>query len=1045
MEPLKNIFSRGPLSNWKNLDQSQKGNFTNPVWTALFDYEASCKDELTLRKGDLVEVLSLDSEISGDEGWWAGKVNNKVGIFPSNYGSFKPSGYGKLPGSGVVGELSPAVVGDFEPEQVDFRELSLEEVIGVGGFGKVYRGTWRGELVAVKAARQDPDEDISVTAQNVRQEARLFAMLTHPNIIALQGVCLQEPNLCLIMEYASGGPLSRALAGRRIPPHVLVNWAVQIARGMLYLHNEAIVPVIHRDLKSNNILLAQPIENECMEGLTLKITDFGLAREWHKTTKMSTAGTYAWMAPEVIKSSTFSKGSDVWSYGVLLWELLTGEAPYRGIDGLAVAYGVAVNKLTLPIPSTCPEPFAQLMSECWDQDPHRRPNFGSILAQLTALEQQVKEEMPQDSFHSLQEDWKLEIQDMFDELRAKEKELRCREEELKRAALEQKSHEEFLRQREQQLAQWEQDVFERELSLLILHLNHNQEKPNVKKRKGTFKKHKLKSKNGEKISMPQDFIHKITVQASPGLEKRRNSPDLGSGSSPSFGPRFRAIQLSPSDSSRAFGLSPVWPLEAPSLKQANGDLRLSPHWRPQSPKSPKSPKVLRLSPQESSLSMRAKLLGSDSNENGESKDDFEEYRPSTPTPPAQNGSSVKDSLRLPLPQGDSGSEEGGSSPAGSPRPERGSLGGLIKNTHRALLDGGSLLASVGLGRCLDIPPRVPPRTNPPPPLEDRTPSELEISPPKPLASDPPVVDDLITFSTSEPLPKQLLELALQYQELKPLPLTPPPPNPRERSGPRTPQTPRSPQSPRPSLRHDRSNPGDWTPSSSSSNGELSCESWEHRADRRRRSSQGLHSSQLVLDLPLCQDTQDSEDKPSLPYINPALYSPKTRRLEVSVIPRPRPSPIRPRIDPWSFISAGGRSSAGGRCPNRSDSNLLSHHPSPTNPFTNCDPFPSPDCDPFALKADPSSGSDVASPFDPFSAPFSAPFPTSRSAPCSANGSPTLPSFRIAPINPADSPLIDLDWAACGRPLDGTKERAHPRRILGLKPFKSPTQLRDDRF
>lgn len=280
MEPLKNIFSRGPLSNWKNLEQSQKGNFTNPVWTALFDYEASCKDELTLRKGDLVEVLSLDSEISGDEGWWAGKVNNKVGIFPSNYGSFKPSGYGKLPGSAVVDELAPAVVGEFEPEEVDFRELSLEEVIGVGGFGKVYRGTWRGELVAVKAARQDPDEDISVTAQNVRQEARLFSMLTHPNIIALQGVCLQEPNMCLIMEYASGGPLSRALAGRRIPPHVLVNWAVQIARGMLYLHSEAIVPVIHRDLKSNNSKSFKPaaqisIASVCLLGLVQRNQRFG--------------------------------------------------------------------------------------------------------------------------------------------------------------------------------------------------------------------------------------------------------------------------------------------------------------------------------------------------------------------------------------------------------------------------------------------------------------------------------------------------------------------------------------------------------------------------------------------------------------------------------------------------------------------------------------------------------------------------------------------------------------------------------------------------
>ncbi|KAM9426622.1 mitogen-activated protein kinase kinase kinase 11 [Pholidichthys leucotaenia] len=1038
MEPLKNIFNRGLL--WKNLEQSQKGNFTNPVWTALFDYEASCKDELTLRKGDLVEVLSLDSEISGDEGWWAGKVNNKVGIFPSNYGSFKPSGYGKLPGSGVVNKLTPAVVAKFEPEEVDFQELNLEEVIGVGGFGKVYRGTWRGERVAVKAARQDPDEDISVTAQNVRQEAHLFAMLTHPNIIALKGVCLQEPNLCLIMEYASGGPLSRALAGRRIPPHVLVNWAVQIARGMLYLHSEAIVPVIHRDLKSNNILLAQPIENECMEGLTLKITDFGLAREWHKTTKMSTAGTYAWMAPEVIKSSTFSKGSDVWSYGVLLWELLTGEFPYRGIDGLAVAYGVAVNKLTLPIPSTCPQPFADLMSECWDQDPHRRPNFSSILAQLTALEEQVKEEMPQDSFHSLQEDWKLEIQDMFDELRAKEKELRCREEELKRAALEQKSHEEFLRQREQQLAQWEQDVFERELSLLIHHLNQNQEKPNVKKRKGTFKKHKLKGKNGEKISMPQDFIHKITVQASPGLEKRRNSPDLGSGSSPSFGPRFRAIQLTPSDSSRAFSLSPVRPLETPCPKRgdSNGDLRLNPHWRPQSPKSPKSPKVLRLSPQESSLSMRAKLLETDSNENGEFRDDFEEYRPSTPTPsPAQNGSSVKDGLWLPLPQGDSGSEEGGSSPAGSPMPERSPLGSLIKSTHQALLSSGSLLASVGLGRCLEIPPRVPPRTNPPS-LEDRTPPQLEISPSKPLISDPPVVDDLITFSSTEPVHRPLLELALQHQQLKPLPLTPPPPNPRERSVPWMSQTPQSPMMP---SQQDKVSPGEYTSSSNSTDGELSW-AWEHKFDRRRRSSHGLHTSQLVLDLPLCQDTQDSDDKPSIPnsyYPNPSLWSPKTRRMDISVIPRPRPSPFRHRIDPWSFVSAGN--SSGAHRPNCSDSNLLSYRPSPTNPFTNCDLFPSPDCDPFTLKADPLSGSGADSPFDPFSAPF----PTSRSAPCSANGSPTLPSFRIKPINPADSPVLDLSWAACGKPLDSTKERVNPRRTLGLKPFKSPTQLRDDRF
>lgn len=122
--------------------------------------------------------------------------------------------------------------------------------------------------------------------------------------------------------------------------------------------------------------------------------------------------------------------------------------PYRGIDGLAVAYGVAVNKLTLPIPSTCPEPFAKLMEgkgdpagggdagwggltagggalfpppECWEQDPHVRPSFPCILEQLSAIEEAVMATMPQDSFHSMQDDWRLEIQEMFDELRTKEK------------------------------------------------------------------------------------------------------------------------------------------------------------------------------------------------------------------------------------------------------------------------------------------------------------------------------------------------------------------------------------------------------------------------------------------------------------------------------------------------------------------------------------------------------------------------------------------------------------------------------------------------
>ncbi|KAF1401885.1 Mitogen-activated protein kinase kinase kinase 21, partial [Spheniscus magellanicus] len=536
-----------------------------PLWTALYDYEASGEDELSLRRGDVVEVLSQDAAVSGDDGWWAGKIRHRLGIFPANYVTRQPRGGAAAGGGGGRGDPAGSLT------EIDFQHLELQEIIGVGGFGKVYRATWRGREVAVKAARQDPDEDITATAESVRQEAKLFSMLRHPNIIALHGVCLREPNLCLVMEFARGGSLNRALAaaaavpgagaargGRRIPPHILVNWAVQIARGMLYLHDEAIVPILHRDLKSSNILLLEKMEHDDICNKTLKITDFGLAREWHRTTKMSAAGTYAWMAPEVIKSSMFSKGSDIWSYGVLLWELLTGEVPYRGIDGLAVAYGVAVNKLTLPIPSTCPEPFAKLMKECWEQDPHIRPSFALILEQLTAIEEAVMTEMPQESFHSMQDDWKLEIQQIFNELRTKEKELRSREEELTRAALQQKSQEELLKRREQQLAEREIDVLERELNIMIFQLN--QEKPNVKKRKGKFKRSRLKLKDGHRISLPSDFQHKITVQASPNLDKRRslNSNSSSPSSSPTIIPRLRAIQLTSDESNRTWGRSTTY-------------------------------------------------------------------------------------------------------------------------------------------------------------------------------------------------------------------------------------------------------------------------------------------------------------------------------------------------------------------------------------------------------------------------------------------------------------------------------------------------------
>ncbi|TRY91659.1 hypothetical protein DNTS_003326 [Danionella cerebrum] len=284
-----------------------------------------------------------------------------------------------------------------ESWEVAFEEISELQWVGSGAQGAVFLGKFHGEEVAVKKVR-----DIKET------EIKHLRKLKHPNIITFKGVCTQAPCYCILMEYCAQGQLYEVLrAGRRISPGLLLDWAMGIAGGMNYLH---LHKIIHRDLKSPNMLITHDD--------LVKISDFGTSKELRdKSTKMSFAGTVAWMAPEVIRNEPVSEKVDIWSFGVVLWEMLTGEIPYKDVDSSAIIWGVGNNSLQLPLPESCPDGFKILLRQCWNCKPRNRPSFRQILLHLDIASADVLS-TPQETYFKSQAEWREEVKQHFEKIKS---------------------------------------------------------------------------------------------------------------------------------------------------------------------------------------------------------------------------------------------------------------------------------------------------------------------------------------------------------------------------------------------------------------------------------------------------------------------------------------------------------------------------------------------------------------------------------------------------------------------------------------------------
>ncbi|CAH8606940.1 unnamed protein product [Heterobilharzia americana] len=269
----------------------------------------------------------------------------------------------------------PPITSDLSVKTKDQWEIPkssivLIEKLGAGQFGEVWKGTWNGTTeVAVKTLKQG-----TMTKEEFLKEARIMRAAQHPKLVRLYAVCTEDP-IYIVTELMCNGSLLQYLrdgAGKNLQLNSLVDMMAQIANGMAYLEKEH---YIHRDLAARNILVG---ENNCV-----KIADFGLARmvEDHYSTYMAQKSTkfpIKWTAPEAALMGRFTIKSDVWSFGIVIYELITlGQVPYPSMNNTETLHQVSTG-YRMPRPTNCPQPIYDMLLQIWDSSPEKRPTFAFL-------------------------------------------------------------------------------------------------------------------------------------------------------------------------------------------------------------------------------------------------------------------------------------------------------------------------------------------------------------------------------------------------------------------------------------------------------------------------------------------------------------------------------------------------------------------------------------------------------------------------------------------------------------------------------------------
>eukprot|EP01114_Cavostelium_apophysatum_P013008 TRINITY_DN3062_c0_g1_i1.p1 TRINITY_DN3062_c0_g1~~TRINITY_DN3062_c0_g1_i1.p1 ORF type:complete len:754 (+),score=209.48 TRINITY_DN3062_c0_g1_i1:33-2294(+) len=270
--------------------------------------------------------------------------------------------------------LELVVRGEIQPHlEIDMNEVKYDPTpIAEGGSGRVFRGHWRGNEVAIK---EFSDSMLNFSIVEFKREVAILSMLRHENLVPFYGAAMNNPNcLYVITKFMVGGNLREYLKSSiEIPYATRLRIATDIAKGMAFLHSKGI---IHRDLKSLNVMI---------DNGSAKIIDFGASRAVDTDNTMtSTIGTVSWMAPEVFTGEKYTEKADVYSFGIVLWELATRKIPFNELSSYQIPVLVAKGERPT-IPKECNAELAKLIKASWHQKPKQRPAFHELHVELAKL------------------------------------------------------------------------------------------------------------------------------------------------------------------------------------------------------------------------------------------------------------------------------------------------------------------------------------------------------------------------------------------------------------------------------------------------------------------------------------------------------------------------------------------------------------------------------------------------------------------------------------------------------------------------------------